>query len=191
MGECLFLVILAFLIVGRTVSSIAEHPELVIFLSAEILGVILIIMQRPGNVATALMPVIVGFGGTAAALMVVPEGRQLVPDIVSGAMILGGVSLSVMAKLSLRRSFGLVAANRGVKSGGLYRIVRHPMYMGYIINHIGYLLLYPSAWNVAVIGLAWTMLWMRTREEEKVLNIDPAYREYAQKVRSRLVPGLI
>ena len=65
------------------------------------------------------------------------------------------------------------------------------MYSGYIVNHIGVLLLFLSAWNVAVIALAWILLWMRTCEEEKVLLRDPAYRNYASTVRSRLVPGLI
>ena len=78
-----------------------------------------------------------------------------------------------------------------MKSGGLYKVVRHPMYMGYIISHVGYLLVYASLWNFAVLGLAWVLLWMRTDEEEKVLGSDPAYREYAANVRSRLLPGVI
>ncbi|WP_395394263.1 isoprenylcysteine carboxylmethyltransferase family protein [Novosphingobium sp. BL-8A] len=190
-AECAFLLLLAYLVVGRMLPAIPQHPQLLVFLIAELLGVALILLQRPGDVATGLKTVLLGFGGTGAALLVVPNGVQLAPDIVSTTLIVGGVALSIIAKLSLRRSFGLVAANRGVKSGGLYRLVRHPMYMAYIVNHVGYLLLYLSPWNVAIYALTWILLWMRTDEEEKVLRIDPSYREYAAKVRSRLVPGVI
>lgn len=190
-AECAFLVALAYLAVNRMAPTIGHHPQVVVFLAAELLGVLLILLQRPGEVATGLRPVIVGFAGTACPLIILPIGQQLVPDIVSTVLITGGVALSILAKLSLRRSFGLVAANRGVKSDGLYRFVRHPMYSGYIVNHIGALLLFCSVWNVAVIGLCWILLWMRTGEEEKVLLKDPAYQDYAAHVRSRLVPGLI
>ncbi|SFG24813.1 Protein-S-isoprenylcysteine O-methyltransferase Ste14 [Novosphingobium sp. CF614] len=189
--ECTFLVVLAWLIVSRMVPVIPQHPQVIVFLTAELLGVVLIVLQRPGDVATELRPVLLGFAGTSSSLLVLPIGQQLAPDLVSTALITGGVALSILAKLSLRRSFGLVAANRGVKSSGLYRFVRHPMYSGYIVNHIGYLLLFCSPWNVAVIALCWILLWMRTDEEEKVLLKDPAYRRYADSVRSRLVPGLI
>lgn len=190
-AECAFLIVLAALAVKRMVPSLAEHPQLIVFLLAELLGVTLILLQRPGDVATELRPVLLGFAGTACPLLVLPIGVQLAPDGVSTALITGGVALSILAKLSLRRSFGLVAANRGVKSDGLYRFVRHPMYSGYIVNHLGVLLLFLSPWNLAVIVLAWILLWMRTCEEEKVLLKDPAYQTYAASVRSRLVPGLI
>lgn len=191
LAECAFLLLLAYLVIYRLLPAVPQHPQIVVFLIAELLGVVLIVLQRPGNVAVGLKPVLVGFGGTGAALLIVPNGVQLAPDFVSTTLIVGGVALSIIAKLSLRRSFGLVAANRGVKSGGLYRLVRHPMYMAYIVNHIGYLMLYLSAWNVAIYAVTWVLLWMRTEEEEKILNADPGYREYAARVRSRLVPGLI
>ncbi|WP_395327172.1 isoprenylcysteine carboxylmethyltransferase family protein [Novosphingobium sp. BL-8H] len=191
LAECAFLLLLAYLVVNRLLPAVPQHPQLVVFLIAELLGVALILIQRPGDVATGVKPVLVGFVGTCAGLLIVPNGVQLAPDFVSTTLIVGGVTLSIFAKLSLRRSFGLVAANRGVKSGGLYRVVRHPMYMAYIVNQVGYLLLYLSPWNVAIYAVTWILLWMRTEEEEKILNKDPDYRDYAAKVRSRLVPGLI
>lgn len=190
-AECALLVALAWLAVSRLLPTMSQHPQVIVFLSAELLGVLLIILQRRGEVAMGLRPILVGFAGTACPLIVLPIGLQLIPDVVSTVLITGGVALSILAKLSLRRSFGLVAANRGVKSDGLYRFVRHPMYSGYIVNHIGLLLLFLSVWNVAVIALCWILLWMRTGEEEKVLLKDPAYQDYAAHVRSRLVPGLI
>ena len=48
----------------------------------------------------------------------------------------------------------------------------------------------PSPWNAAVYALAWGMLLLRIAEEEKMLSLDPAYRDYAAAVRYRLLPGL-
>jgi hypothetical protein len=40
--------------------------------------------------------------------------------------------LVLAATLRLGRSFGIVATNRGIQTGGLYRIVRHPIYAAYV-----------------------------------------------------------
>jgi protein-S-isoprenylcysteine O-methyltransferase Ste14 len=53
------------------------------------------------------------------------------------------------------------------------------------------LLLYASPWNALVLSMAWLALWLRAGEEERFLLADPAYAEYAARVRYRLVPGLI
>lgn len=190
-AECAFLSVLAYFTLRRLLPAVGEHPQVLVSLAAELAGVLFIFLQRPGDVATDLRSIILGFGGTSMALLIAPLGNALASEAVTTALITGGFALSVLAKLSLRRSFGIVPANRGVKSDGMYRFVRHPMYMGYMISHLGFILLYPHLWNVAILGLAWVLLWARTREEERVLMRDPAYQEYAGKVRFRLMPGLI
>ena len=49
----------------------------------------------------------------------------------------GQPSSAMAAKFSLARSFGLAPANRGVKSRGAYAFLRHPMYLGYVVEWIG------------------------------------------------------
>jgi protein-S-isoprenylcysteine O-methyltransferase Ste14 len=114
-----------------------------------------------------------------------------VPDNIATALIFFGTGLAVLAKLSLRRSFGIVPANRGVKSNGAYSFVRHPMYTGYVFNHIGFLLTFFSAWNLAVYIASWTLLYLRVVEEEKFLLTDPEYAAYAGRVKGRIIPGLV
>ena len=54
-------------------------------------------------------------------------------------------SLIALASLgTLGRSFGIVAANRGVKTRGPYRLVRHPAYFGYLMSYLGYVAENPS-----------------------------------------------
>jgi protein-S-isoprenylcysteine O-methyltransferase Ste14 len=78
-----------------------------------------------------------------------------------------------------------------VISTGLYARVRHPMYVGVLIMVIGIPLALGSWWGLAVLALTLPVLIWRILDEEELLKKDlPGYREYAQKVRYRLVPYL-
>jgi protein-S-isoprenylcysteine O-methyltransferase Ste14 len=110
---------------------------------------------------------------------------------VYGGMQIAGAAFATFALLSLGRSFGLVAANRGIRTGGPYRFVRHPVYSGYILTGLGYVLENPSLRNACVFGVATAFQGVRIVEEERTLALDPAYQEYSRRVRSRVVPHLL
>jgi protein-S-isoprenylcysteine O-methyltransferase Ste14 len=101
-----------------------------------------------------------------------------------------GLAIVIAGKLTLGRSFGLMPANRGVVCTGIYRLVRHPIYMGYLITHVAFLFANPSAWNVSVLMIGDTALLLRAICEEQTLARDTRYREYQQLVRWRVCPGL-
>lgn len=101
-----------------------------------------------------------------------------------------GLAIVVGGKMSLRRSFGLLPANRGVMVGGLYRFVRHPIYVGYLLTHIPFLAAQPSGWNFLVLAVGDVALIVRAFYEEKMLSQDPQYVRYCESVRWRLVPGI-
>lgn len=132
-----------------------------------------------------------GFAGTLLAVLLgPPSGQALVPTAVLPAILLLGTFIHLWAKLTLRRSFGVVAANRGVKAAGPYRIVRHPMYLGYVISQTGFFLAGPTLENTTIIALSWIAYVLRIIAEERLLMQDPAYRSFAATTRYRLVPGL-
>lgn len=189
--EKLFLIILSGAIVWRIAPEVPAAPFLAVFLISELLGVGLILFQRKGEWKQSAFAVTVAFLGTALPLLVLPVHDRAVGPFLPTFLIMLGGSFNLIAKLSLGRSFGLVAANRGVKARGAYRYVRHPMYAAYIINETGFLLYNPSIWNGVVLALAWTAQWLRIREEESLLFKDDSYRTYAQQVRYRLFPGLL
>ena len=105
-------------------------------------------------------------------------------------LVLLGNCFQIWAKLFLRRSFGIAPANRGIKSDGPYRFVRHPMYAGYLIVHIGIMVLMPSLLNLAIYTIGWWAQILRLLAEERLLGEDPAYRAFMAKVRWRLIPGV-
>lgn len=147
-----------------------------------------VLIRRP-TAAITRRPVewAVGFGGTLASLLVVADVAPFLPKL-GFSLILAGWIVHLAAKLTLRRSFGIVAANRGVKTSGIYALVRHPMYLGYLVSHVGFLLSAPSLWNLGVYAVAWTCLAARMKAEEGVMMAEPSYRAYMARVRYRLIP---
>ena len=123
-------------------------------------------------------------------LMVVPAAAALAAEAATVTSTAAGLMIVVMGKLSLGRSFGLTPANRGIVSTGLYRFLRHPIYLGYLITHVGFFLANAGMWNLIVLLAADVALMARAVCEEKTLAQDPAYRSYMTRARWRVVPGL-
>lgn len=128
--------------------------------------------------------------GTALPLMLRPgDGAGLVR--IGSVIQLVGVVMVAAGLLSLRRSFAVVPGNRGVRDGGLYRIVRHPIYISELVAVLGTVLVYPTTANwllwIALCGVQFA----RARAEEEFLSSDPVYRAYRERVRYRLIPGVL
>jgi protein-S-isoprenylcysteine O-methyltransferase Ste14 len=83
-----------------------------------------------------------------------------------------------------------VAANRGIVVEGPYRIVRHPIYLGYLVTHVGFLLANWNARNVALYVIEYVFQVYRIVAEERLLMEDESYRSYTGRVRYRLIPGI-
>lgn len=90
----------------------------------------------------------------------------------------------------LGRSFGLIPANRGVRTRGPYGFVRHPLYASYVLADAGYVLENPSSWNLAVLVAVLVFQLIRIHAEEACLRADESYVSYCTRVPYRLVPGL-
>jgi len=101
---------------------------------------------------------------------------------------IAGAIGALLSLLALGRSFGIVAANRGLKTGGPYRFVRHPVYAAYFWTMLGYVLENPSLRNVAIIAFVTALQVVRISEEERCLRGEEEYRAYSSRVRYRLVP---
>jgi protein-S-isoprenylcysteine O-methyltransferase Ste14 len=114
----------------------------------------------------------------------------LVPDMATVALSSAGLGLIIAGKWSLGRSFGLMPANRGIVSSGLYRFLRHPIYAGYLVCHAGFLVAHPTLRNVALLVAADAALLVRSLYEERTLRHDERYVRYCDAVRWRVVPGV-
>jgi protein-S-isoprenylcysteine O-methyltransferase Ste14 len=79
--------------------------------------------------------------------------------------------------------------NHIVCETGLYKLVRHPAYMGSIIQSLGFPLLFGSLWSIIPICLLVILFITRTNLEDKTLKNElQGYLEYANKTRYRIIP---
>ena len=86
-----------------------------------------------------------------------------------------------------------IQADRGhaVCDSGPYRIVRHPGYGGNILALLGIVLALSSMWTLIPVAVALIISVIRTVLEDQTLQDQlPGYRDYARRVRYRLIPGI-
>lgn len=122
-------------------------------------------------------------------------GFSLALEMIGLALIIAGYIFASAAFIENAYFSGTVRIQeeRGhtVVSRGPYALVRHPGYLGSLVASLGMPLLLDSAWAfipVVVFGLFFVL---RTSLEDHFLQVNlPGYREYAQKVRYRLLPGI-
>ena len=92
-----------------------------------------------------------------------------------------------------RRFSGLVAIQPGhaLVTRGVYGIIRHPSYLGLLVNSLGWALAFRSGVGVVLAAFTLVPLVARIRAEEKLLNehFGAEYAAYRART-SRLIPGL-
>jgi protein-S-isoprenylcysteine O-methyltransferase Ste14 len=91
------------------------------------------------------------------------------------------------------RFSGLVAIQPGhaLVTSGVYGVIRHPSYLGLLVNSLGWALAFRSVVGVLLTALTFVPLLARIRAEEALLSsqFGAAYEAYRART-SRLVPGL-
>jgi protein-S-isoprenylcysteine O-methyltransferase Ste14 len=106
-----------------------------------------------------------------------------------------GYAFGVWAIVENRFFSGVVRiqSERGhrVCDSGPYRFVRHPGYAGNLLPLAGIVLMLSSLWTIIPAFAALVIAIVRTTLEDRTLQEElPGYKEYAQRVRYRLIPGI-
>lgn len=101
-----------------------------------------------------------------------------------------GVLFSQVARIYLGRSFGILPANRGIVTSGPFRLVRHPVYLGWLVLVLGRVACFPTWRNLALFLAVIPFVMWRIALEEGLLGEGFEYRDYCGKVAWRLVPGV-
>ena len=168
------------------------HVTGLLLLASEGLVVMLTVVRRtPASVDRSTEARALTALSVAGPLFARPAGAYAIaPEVLTVAISVIGLTVVIGGKLSLGRSFGLMPANRGVVSSGFYRVVRHPIYLGYLVTHFAFAAANPTPWNVALLVTSDLALMARAVCEERTLALDESYREYRQSVRWRVVPGM-
>jgi protein-S-isoprenylcysteine O-methyltransferase Ste14 len=163
-----------------------------LLLASESLVVVLTIVRRRARTVdrSVLAAALTTLSLAGPFLLTAGDATPLASDLATAALSGIGLALVVAAKIALGRSFGLAPANRGVVVSGPYTLVRHPIYTGYLVTHVGFLMAHPDVWNVAIILIADSGLILRALMEERVLSGDARYQQYCRRVGWHLVPGV-
>jgi protein-S-isoprenylcysteine O-methyltransferase Ste14 len=106
------------------------------------------------------------------------------------ALVTIAAGLSLISLLTMGRLFGVRPALRGLVTSGPYRLVRHPMYLSYVLADIGYNLQEWNSVTLLLVLVGWASLVYRIYAEERVLSQHAEWPAYASLVRYRLFPGL-
>lgn len=167
------------------------HLTGLLLLVSELLVVVLTIARRRATVVDrSVRARLIATASIVGIPFITPTGGGLVPDLATAAVSAVGLAIVIAGKLTLGRSFGLMPANRGIVCRGIYKVLRHPIYAGYLITHVAFLAAHPSLWNLAVLAASDTALMVRSICEERTLAKDPEYAEYLSRVRWRVAPGV-
>ena len=164
----------------------------VAFLAEQTWIVLAYLLRRPARTTSRrLGDWLLAFTGTFGGVLFRPVGAHPQWGVAVGLTLqLFGLSLCVVALLSLGRSFGFAAADRGLVTRGPYGMVRHPIYTSYFVMGLGYLLQSLSVWNLLVLTFITASNVGRSVAEERLLATSLPYAAYRRRVRWRLAPGL-
>jgi protein-S-isoprenylcysteine O-methyltransferase Ste14 len=138
-----------------------------------------------------LIPLVAGLD----ALLGWSQPHSATAKAVALVLILVGYTLASYALIENRFFSGMVRlqSDRGHKlvSSGPYRWVRHPGYSGALLAYFATPVLLDSSWAFIPVASLTIVLVIRTALEDRTLQEQlTGYREYAERVRYRLLPGV-
>jgi len=159
-----------------------------LFLMYELMFLFMVVIRNlPKNVSASSYDWVIAILGTVLPVLMRPIDMPNEHMLLIG-MQFSGCVITAIGLMTLSRSFGLVAANRGIRTGGLYAYIRHPLYSGYFLSIGSFVLQNFSLINLAIFLSFTALKIMRIFAEEKLLLQDPEYIAYAEKTKWRLYP---
>jgi protein-S-isoprenylcysteine O-methyltransferase Ste14 len=170
----------------RVFQATGDWSQLLFCASETVIALLFVFRSEPSAVSHLPIDWSVMIASMIAPLLFVPSLDANHPA--GRILIVASTIMQWAGLLSLNRSFGLVAARRIIKTTGMYRLVRHPLYASYLLSYTGYVLLNTSGRNIVVGLAAGLLLVIRLYREERFLRQDADYRFYMRQVKYRLLP---
>ena len=131
----------------------------------------------------AVIPIIISFAPYNFSELVPYDSKYyiLYYAITASLMIIGG-GINLIGLFTLRTSFTIMSEARALITHGIFRFVRHPLYLGHFIMFLGSLCLRLHAYTVLMyIAFAGGQMLRARIEEKKLMAAFPDYIEYKNR----------
>src|SRR6516164_6428857 len=158
-----------------------------------VIAATVVVRMRPARKARGVEPRISALIGTFLLTVVVVFPRRdlsMLAGLVSAVLTLGGNTFAVVVLTQLRQSFSIMAEARQLVTEGVYRMVRHPLYLAEEIAAIGIVMQFFSLSTAAILAVQIGFQLRRMRNEEVILaDTFPEYLAYRAGT-VRILPGI-
>ena len=171
--------------------NIAMRLSVIVYLV--VIAATVMVRMRPARKARGVEPRISALIGTFLLTVVVMFPRHdlsMLAGLVSAVLTLGGNAFAVVVLTQLRQSFSIMAEARQLVTEGVYRMVRHPLYLAEEIAAIGIVMQFFSLSTAAILAVQIGFQLRRMRNEEVILaDTFPEYLAYRART-VRILPGI-
>lgn len=132
--------------------------------------------------------------GALAGIVLSPGNAASVPSwipVVGWLLVVAGAVVMVVAFVNLGSALTptpVPIERAGLRTSGLYALVRHPIYTGLLMLASGLVLRSPGAWPFVWLGVLFVILSVKARWEERMLSAAyPDYSSYLSRI-GRFLP---
>jgi protein-S-isoprenylcysteine O-methyltransferase Ste14 len=153
---------------------------------------LLVLFRIPARTAMVTPSTLLATGVSIVIPALMRPGQPSHGLLASAAVVveLFGVILGQVSRIYLGRRFALLPADRGLVTSGPFRFIRHPIYTGWLILSIGYVMAFPTVRNGLIVMATLPFILWRILQEETLLAGDPDFCRYLARTRWRLIPGI-
>jgi protein-S-isoprenylcysteine O-methyltransferase Ste14 len=158
-----------------------------------LLAALVVLRARPTERARGFEPRVSALAGTfiVYAFSAFPRrDLSLSAELVSTVLTLVGSAAAVFVLSQLGRSFSVMAEARKLVTSGVYRFIRHPLYLAEELAVIGIFIQFAS-WRTALLLAAHLVFQLRRMHHEEAVLAEtfPEYAAYQQRT-ARVLPGI-
>jgi protein-S-isoprenylcysteine O-methyltransferase Ste14 len=125
--------------------------------------------RKPAQTKGKLIPSLLAYVSSAMPLLYFgPNVDTKLLFLASDLLAILGFLVVAFATVELGTSIGISPANRGHVRSGIYRYIKHPMYLGYIVSEFG--LIFLNSANILIWMISFGLYVLRMKLEKKVFN---------------------
>jgi protein-S-isoprenylcysteine O-methyltransferase Ste14 len=158
-----------------------------------ILSATVVTRMAPIGKARGAEPRVSALIGTFLITVVVLFPRRelsLTAGLVSTVLMLAGDAFAIIVLTQLGRSFSIMPEARELVTSGIYRFVRHPLYLAEEVATIGGVMQFLSVWTAVLLVVQIAFQLRRIRNEEALLTeVFADYATYKKKT-ARIIPKI-